>query len=135
MSNKSFLKILVAFGLLAMLLVFLGVNYVPRMFASSSAKENTLNTASYAGSDWIERHPSVAAKAVNYAGSDWIERHPSVAANAVNYAGSDWVERHPSVAAKAVNYAGSDWIERHPAVDTSTNAFDDSNSLRNRHRR
>jgi hypothetical protein len=78
MSNKSFLKILVAFGLLALLLVFLGVNYVPRMFASSSAKENTLNTASYAGSDWIERHP---------------------------------------------------------AVDTSTNAFDDSNSLRNRHRR
>ena len=115
MSNKLFLKIFVAFGMLAMLLIFLGVKYVPRISALPLAKENTLNTAKYAGSDYIERHPSVVGKAVDYAGSDWIERHPSMVGKVVNYAGSDWIERHPSAVVNPMNYAGSDWIERHPS--------------------
>jgi cbb3-type cytochrome oxidase subunit 3 len=110
MSNKSLLKFIGAFGVLAMLLIFLGVNYVPRISALPSAKENAVDAAYYAGSDWIERHPPAVVNPNYYAGSDWIERHPSN-----YYAGSDWIERHPSVAAKAVNYAGSDWIERHPS--------------------
>lgn len=71
MSNKILLKSLVAFGILAMLLIFLGVNYVPRISALSSAKENVADAARYAGSDWTERHPSNY-----YSNSDWIERHP-----------------------------------------------------------
>ncbi len=40
MSNKSLLKFIAAFGILAVILVFPGVNYVPSIFASSSSKNN-----------------------------------------------------------------------------------------------
>ncbi len=115
MSNKNLLKFVVAFGVLAMLLIFLGVNSVPRISALSSAKENAVDVAKYAGSDWIERHPPVVIDADYYAGSDWIERHPPVVIDADYYAGSDWIERHPPVIIDADYYAGSDWIERHPS--------------------
>jgi len=115
MSNKNLLKFVAAFGVLAMLMIFLGVNYVPRISALSSAKEYAVDAAEYAGSDYFQRHPSVPAKAVNYAGSDWIERHPSMVGEAVNYAGSDWIERHPSVATRTNYFVGSDWVERHPS--------------------
>jgi hypothetical protein len=58
MSGKFVLKFGIAFGLLAALLVFLGVNYVPRISALSSAKENSVDAAKYVGSDYFERHPS-----------------------------------------------------------------------------
>jgi len=110
MSNKFLLKFVVAFGVLAILLIFLGVNYVPRISASSSsAKENTVSAAKLAGSDWIERHPPAAANLKRYAGSDWIERHPSAVTKPVDFDNSDWIERHPSK-----YYSNSDWIERHP---------------------
>ena len=38
MSTKTTLKVVIAFGILAMVLIFLGVNYVPRIFAASSSK-------------------------------------------------------------------------------------------------
>ena len=95
MSNKVLIKLGVASGVLAMLLIFLGVNNVPRISAETSGKENAVNAAIYAGSDWIERHPSVISRPAIYAGSDWIERHPSVISRPVIYAGSDWIERHP----------------------------------------
>ena len=109
MRNKSLLKIVVAFGLLAMILIFLGVNYVPIISAFSSSNENTVDAAKYVGSDYIERHPLAIARSINYAGSDWIERHPSAVVQSINYTGSDWIERHPSN-----YYSNSDWIERHP---------------------
>ena len=43
-----------------------------------------------------------------YAGSDWIERHPST-----YYTGDDYYARH-----RVDPYAGSDWIERHPCQPT-----------------
>lgn len=70
MTNKILLKFVVAFGVLAMLLVFLGVNYAPRISALSSAKENAVDAAKNAGPDYIERHPSIVAKPVNYAGAE-----------------------------------------------------------------
>jgi hypothetical protein len=42
MSSKTFLKIGVAFGILAIVLIFLGVNFVPRIFASSSSQGNVV---------------------------------------------------------------------------------------------
>jgi hypothetical protein len=42
MSNKSILKFGVAFVVLAVVLIFLGVNYVPRIFASSLHQRNTV---------------------------------------------------------------------------------------------
>jgi hypothetical protein len=70
MSDKIFIKLVVVFGVLAVLLIFLGVNYVPRISALSSANENVVDVANYAGSDWIERHPSTVAKPVNYTGAE-----------------------------------------------------------------
>ena len=89
MSTKNSIKFVVAFGVLAVLLIFLGVNYVPRISALPSANENVVVVAKYAGSDWIERHPSTVAKPANYIGSDWIERHPSTVATPVNYSGAE----------------------------------------------
>jgi cbb3-type cytochrome oxidase subunit 3 len=70
MSNKILLKFVVAFGVLAILLMFLGVNYVPRISALSSAKKNAVDAAKNAGSDYIERHPSIVAKPVYNAGAE-----------------------------------------------------------------
>jgi hypothetical protein len=112
MFNKIGFKLVAAFSVLAVLLVFLGVTFVPRISAGSSAPDKALTAAYYMGSDWIERHPT--GLGLNYyAGSDWIERHPAgLPAN--YYAGSDWIERHPA-SQSASYYAGSDWIERHPS--------------------
>jgi hypothetical protein len=43
MTSKTFSKVAIAFGLLAIVLIFLGVNYVPRISAFSTANENTIN--------------------------------------------------------------------------------------------
>ena len=142
MSTKSLLKLVVAFGLLAMLLIFLGVNYVPRISASSSTKENLVFSVkddlviaaiqarpdyinesfpraivpqqSFGGSDWFERHPSAAILLVKSAGSDFLNRHPFAVIQQLD-AGSDFLNRHPFDVTQKLNYAGSDWIERNPS--------------------
>jgi hypothetical protein len=111
MTKKGLIKFVVVFGLLATVLIFLGVNYVPLTSASSSSDGSALNAVKYAGSDYVERHPSNY-----YSNSDWIERHPSSVADPAIYAGSDWIERHPSIVHGPEYYVGSDWIERHPTV-------------------
>ena len=69
MSTKNSIKFVVAFGVLAVLLIFLGVNYVPRISALPSVNEYVVDVVKYAGSDWIERHPSTVAKPANYTGA------------------------------------------------------------------
>jgi hypothetical protein len=91
MSTKSYLKLVVAFGLLAILLIFLGVNYVPRIFAASTIKENLTFSSIQTRPDYInELYPRAIVPQLSYAGSDWIDRHPSF-----YYTNSDWIERHP----------------------------------------
>jgi hypothetical protein len=110
MSKKSSLKFVVAFGLLAIVLIYLGVNYVPRIDASSSSEANIVAAGKQTRPDYInERYPRAIAMQLTYTGSDWIERHPLAVTQHLNYAGSDWIERHPSN-----YYSYSDWIERHP---------------------
>ena len=122
MSNKFLPKFIVAFGVLAIILTFLGVNYVPRISALSSANENAVDAAKYAGPDYIERHQPAVTNPLNDAGSDWVERHTPALANSLKYAGSDWVERHQPVVANPMNDAGPDWVERHqPAVANPLN--------------
>ncbi len=124
MSTKTLLKWGIASGAVAVLLVFLGLYFVPRVSASNKANTNKvtqlvasgaiqrLPSNYYVNSDWIERHPAssgldaILGQPSNYyVESDWIERHPS---NFNLY--SDWSDRHPS------NYlTNSDWIERHPS--------------------
>ena len=143
MSTKSLLKLVVAFGLLAMLLIFLGVNYVPRISASSSPKANSVLSVkddlviaakqarpdyidesfpraivpqlSFGGSDWFERHPSAAIKLVTSGGSDFLNHHPFAVTQKLNFTGSDFLNHHPFVITQKLNYAGSDWVERNPS--------------------
>jgi hypothetical protein len=135
MSNKSFLKIIVAFGVLAALLIFLGVNYVPRISASTTTKANEVAAAKIAradyldeqfpraivsqrsstGSDFLNHHPFAVSQSLTYTGADFLNHHPFAVSQQLKYAGSDFFERHPSIAAPYLLYAGSDWIERHPS--------------------
>jgi hypothetical protein len=110
MSSKTLLKFGAAFVVLAAVLIFLGVNFVPRIFASSSVVGNNVVSGKQTRFDYIdERYPRAIALQLSYVGSDWIERHPVQVAEQLSYVGSDWIERHPS------NYfSNSDWIERHP---------------------
>ncbi len=124
MSTKPFIKLGIALGAVALLLIFLGLYFVPRVSAGYKANTNKVIRLAEAGSvqslpanyyiksDWIERHPASSGFNVGigqssnyYLNSDWIERHPSN-----YYTGSDWIDRHPSN-----YYSGEDWIERHPA--------------------
>jgi len=78
MSNKSLLKFVVAFGLLALVLTFLGVNYVPRIYASSSAQRNGVVAGNQTRINYIdEQYQRAIAPQLSYVMSDWIERHPS----------------------------------------------------------
>jgi hypothetical protein len=113
MSTKSFIKIGIALGLLALILAFLGVNYVPRSSASTSTKANVVASIKYARSDYFERHPVGITNF--YSGSDWIERHPAAVIASSSYDNSDWFERHPQAQSLKLNLAGSDYIERHPS--------------------
>ncbi len=110
MSNKTYLKFGAAFVILAIVLIFLGVNFVPRMFASSSPQKNAVDSVSVARSNYSnELYPRSISSQLSLAGSDWIERHPALAIKSLSLTGSDWIERHPSY-----YLTRSDWAERHP---------------------
>jgi hypothetical protein len=135
MSNKSFLKFIVAFGLLAVLLIFLGVNYVPRIFASNSTKANEVAVAKlaradyldeqfpraivpqriYTSADFLNHHPFAVTQPLISTSSEFLNHHPFAVSQQLYYAGSDWIERHPIAATQLLKYVGSDWIERHPS--------------------
>jgi hypothetical protein len=91
-----------------MLLIFLGVNYVPRISAETSGKENAVNAAIYAGSDYIERYPSANTNSARYAGSDWIERHPSVISKGHTFDATfiKWVTTTPPAPGVLANMVG-----------------------------
>jgi len=135
MSTKNILKLVVAFGLLAVLLAFLGVNFVPRIAASSRINQNAVNSVKQLRADYLDerfpraivpaltqdksdfflRHPSIGLKSRIYTGSDWIERHPTAVIISPRYAGSDFFERHPLMVIKSVSDVGSDYFDRHPS--------------------
>jgi hypothetical protein len=54
MSNKGFLKFGVAVALLAIVLIFLGVNYVPKIYALSSPQQNNVDAVKQARTDYID---------------------------------------------------------------------------------
>jgi hypothetical protein len=129
MSNKGLLKVGAAVALLAIVLIFLGVNYVPQIFASSPPQNTNVDSVLYTRPDYTnelypraiapqltrsnyadELYPRAILSQLSLAGSDWIERHPILATPSPSLTGSDWIERHPSG-----YYTNSDWIERHPS--------------------
>jgi hypothetical protein len=108
MSNKIFIKFVVAFSMLAMLLIFLGVNFVLRSSASSSTQENVRDPSKYAMPDYVERHLPAISNPVRLTSPDWIERHLPAVSNPVRNTAPDWIERHPQIVGKPVNSAGAE---------------------------
>ena len=135
MSTKSLLKFIVAFGILAVILIFLGVNYVPRIFASSSSKNSNLNAVSQARadysnelyprsikpqpsvlvSDFLNHHPYDVNQKLSYTAADFLNHHPYFVSEKLNYTAADFLNRHPFSSTQQLKFRGSDWIERHPA--------------------
>jgi hypothetical protein len=114
MSKKILFRLILSLGILAVVLIFLGVNFVPRILALAPAGGSVSSNAIQTRHSYIDvKDPHALTVHLTYPGSDWIERHP-VLLN-VNYTGSDWIDRHPVSVVLNVNYAGSDWIDRHPA--------------------
>jgi hypothetical protein len=106
MSRSSVLKITAAILVLAIVLIFLGVNFVPQISALTPGSEALSKAVTVARID-LERIPIGAGEISKYLGSDWVERNASS-----YYGGSDWIERNASN-----YYGGSDWIERQSSDD------------------
>ena len=139
MSTKSILKVVVAIGILALLLAFLGVNFVPRIFASSPAEKAVLDFSllvrpnyvneqyqrsiapqlSYAGSDYYQRHASALAKSRGSVGSDYFERHAAELIKIQGTGGSEFLNHHPFAITQSLNSVVSDFLNHHP-YDVST---------------
>ena len=67
MSTKTLLKFGVAFGILAIVLIFLGVNFVPRIKAFSSAKGNIAESAIQVRPNYVdEAFPRAIATQLSY---------------------------------------------------------------------
>jgi hypothetical protein len=81
MSNKVLLKFGVAFGLLVVLLIFLGVNFAPRISARPPANENIMNPAQSAGPVTNESQPTVVTKPASSAATNSIESNPAAPAS------------------------------------------------------
>ncbi len=77
MSTKILLKFGTAFVVLAFVLIFLGVNFVPRIQAFSSNNKSVAESVIQVRPDYVdEYYPRALIPQLSYAGSDWIERHP-----------------------------------------------------------
>ena len=106
MSKKFTLQVVLAIAVLAAVLIYLGVNLVPRIYASSSAPNNLVGAVQQSRADYLdERYPrsildpgnaGVITLAQPYTGADWIVRNPSYYYNSVFYIGADWIVRNPS---------------------------------------
>ena len=83
MFTKDLMKKVILAGLLVV--VLLAAYVINTTSALDPSKEDVKTSEKYAGSDWIERHPSTY-----YTGDDYYARH-----RVDPYAGSDWIERHP----------------------------------------
>jgi hypothetical protein len=133
MSYKSLLKFIVAFGILAVILIFLGVNYVPSIFASSSSKNSSVNSVSQARanysnelyprsikpqlssivSDFLDHHPYDISQKLSYTAADFLNHHPYDIIQ--KYTSANFLDHHPFSTTQQLKFVGSDWIERHPA--------------------
>jgi hypothetical protein len=149
MSSKSLLKFVAAFGILAILLAFLGVNYVPRIFASSSTKDDLAVIAnlsepvylnqryqrsiapqlSFTGSDYFERQALAFAKVRGSAASDYFERHSFAVIQALGSGGSEFLNHHPFDVMQKLNFGSSEFLNHHPFAITQKLNLDSSEFL------
>jgi hypothetical protein len=125
MSNKSLLKFGIAFGLLAVVLVFLGVNFVPRIYASSSAQSNVVVAGKQTRPDYLDesyphaildsRNPQAIALQLSFAGTDALLSHLQAIAPQLSFAGTDALLSHLQAIASQVSFTGTDALLSHPS--------------------
>jgi hypothetical protein len=113
--NKNIIKIVFGLGLVAILLIFLGVNYVPRISALTASQGDTSNVTTITRSDYRNEYFQRSIIHISkYAGSDWIERHPIVSSASLRLAGSDIIERHPISSDSLLRFTGYGSRESNP---------------------
>jgi hypothetical protein len=134
MSSKSLLKFIVAFGILAILLAFLGVNYVPRIFASSSTSEDQAVTSSLAVPVYLnQRYPRSISPQLSYDGSDFFQRQAAaLALPKWENNGADFFQRQAASLAIPIAKVSSDFLNRHP-YDVTPKLKLDSSEFLNHH--
>lgn len=119
MSKKIIYKIGIAFGLVAVVLIFLGLTFVPRTLASSSTKASKIDTSQSALPDFVQRHLAAVPNSVHDTAPDWIARRMASVSDLLGNSNPDWVERHmpavtkPAAASSSNYYDNSDWVARH----------------------
>ena len=96
MSTKSILKCVAAFAILAIVLIFLGVNYVPRIYAQSSNKAKIVDNVIQLRPDYVnENYQRAIVPQRIYTGADFLNHHPYDVTQKLNFAASDFLNHHP----------------------------------------
>ncbi len=109
MSTKTLLKFGVAFGLLALVLIFLGVNFVPRIKAFSSPQRISADAVKLARPDYVdERYQRAIALQLSFAGTDALVSHLQAIAPQVSFAGTDALVSHLQAVSSQVSFTGTD---------------------------
>jgi len=105
MAKKSLIIFGAAFVVLAAVLIYLGVNYVPRISASSSPQNNTVFDVnqSYILHSHYHDAQNQSANSIKIRPDYIDESYQRAIVPQNNSIGSEWVQRHPSTY--------SDWIE------------------------
>jgi hypothetical protein len=136
MQIKSILKIGTAVVIVAILLIFLGVNFVPQIFASSSPLSNTDFTVnqsyilhshyhnlknereinpkiSFAGTDALATHLQAIAPGMSFTGTDALVTHLQSIAPGMSFAGTDALVTHLQAIAPEISFTGTDALLTH----------------------
>jgi hypothetical protein len=137
MQIKSILKIGTSVVIVAILLIFLGVNYVPQIFASSSPRSNTdlevsqsnishsqyrnsqyqraiLPQISFAGTDALVTHLQDIAPGMSFTGTDALVTHLQDIAPGMSFTGTDALLTHLQEISSQVSFTGTDAILSRP---------------------
>ena len=97
MSSKNLQKIVIAFGILAVLLIFLGVNFVLQISAVSSSRNSSIASVNQVRANYLdENYARAIVPALTKDNSDYFLRHMTTGIKSKIFTGSDYYERHPS---------------------------------------
>jgi len=116
MSSKSLLKFVAAFGILAIVLAFLGVNYVPQILATSSPKDDLAVLANLSEPIYLnQRYQRSIAPQLSYTGSDFFQRPAAALALPIgDNSGADFFQRQAASHAIPIAKVSSDFLNHHP---------------------
>ena len=113
MSIKFIPKVGAALVILAIVLIFLGVNYVPRIFALTSSQRNTSDSVILTRPNYVdELYPRAIASQLSFAGTDPHDQTVRAIVPQLSFAGTDPHDRTVRAIAQQLSFAGTDPHDR-----------------------